>query len=317
VFARVLAVLAALAMIVGAFVYRYGSPFDGGGGGTDGSSGGDGDAAVVVCAQELGPDVCDAVDADGVEVVVEPASETAKRLIEARTAASAGVAGWLAPGPWAAMVNEGRKLGSKAVLFNSKGRNLAETPLVAVSRKGQVPPGCDAAAMSWRCIGDAGQQSAVRIGADPASSSSRLYLRAAALNGLFGNSTWATNDLDAPPEGTPDPNAWLGNLDRRFAEAAGFGARSLDSFVLQQGSATHFLTTGAAAKGAPPDRFDTRTPTPAATIAVTYTAAAQGGHQIDIDAAAKALGAAGWTVQPDARTKGLPSPGVLLALRET
>jgi hypothetical protein len=272
---------------------------------------------VVVCAAELGGGVCDAVDADGREVVVEPAADTAKRLIAARGFADAKVAGWLAPGPWPAMVDDARARASKAKLFASKGRGLASTPLVAVSRKGQVPAGCDPAATTWRCLGDAAQQSSVRIGADPASSSSRLFLRAAALNGLFGNASWATNDLDAPPEGTPDPRTWLGNLDRRFTDAAGFGARSLDSFVLQQGSATHFLTTGAEAADAPADRFDTRTPSPAATIAAVYTAAAQGGHQIDTDKVGKALAESGWSVKPDAKTEGLPSPGVLLALQET
>jgi hypothetical protein len=313
--ARVLAVIAAVAMIVGAFVYRYGSPFDGDG--SDGGGGGGSEAAAVYCAAELGAEVCDAVDAGDRKVVTEPAAATADRLIKARGFADADVAGWLAPGPWAAMVDSDRTRLQRAKLFASKGRGLADTPLVIVSRKGQVPTGCEPAATSWRCIGDAAQQPDVRIGADPSSSSTRLFIRAAALNGLFGNATWATNDLDAPPEGTPDPRTWLGSLDRRFTEAAGFGARSLDSFVLQQGSATHFLTTGAAAKGAPGDRFDTRTPSPAATIAATYTAAAKDGHQINADKAADALGAAGWTVRPDGRTQGLPSPGVLLALRET
>jgi hypothetical protein len=316
--ARVLAVLAALAMIVGAFVYRYGSPFDGGSGNGhgDGSNGTGSAEPAVVCAAELGQDVCDAIDAGGRRVVVEPAATTADRLIKARGFGDADVAGWLAPGPWAAMVNEGRRLGSKAVLFNSKGRNLADTPLVAVSRKGQVLPGCDPAAVTWRCIGDASQQPATRIGADPPSSSSRLFLRAAALDGLFGNATWATNDLDAPPEGTPDPNTWLGNLDQRLGQAPGFGAPTLGDFVVKPGSVTVFLTTGAAATGAPASSFDARTPTPAVKIAATYTAAAQGGHQIDTDRAAKALATAGWTVQSGAKNEGLPSPGVLLALRE-
>ena len=318
--ARLLAVVAAVAMIVGAFVYRYGSPFDGGGDGGAGSDGGGGESAVVVCAAELGAEVCDAVEAGGREVVVEPAAETADRLIAARGFADAGIAGWLAPGPWPAMVDDDRARASKARLFASKGRGLAEAPLVVVSRKGQNPPvpaGCDPAAITWRCLGDAAQQPALRIGADPTSSSSRLFLRAAALNGLFGASDWVSNDLDAPPEGVPDPLSWLGNLDRRFSEAAGFGARSLDSFVLQQGSASHFLTTGAEARRAPSDRFDTRTPTPAARIAATYTAAAQGGTQINGDEVATKLAEAGWTVKPDAKTEGLPSPGVLLALRET
>ena len=314
--ARVLAVLAAVAMIAGAFVYRYGSPFDGGDGGGGSGSNGDGEAAVVVCAEELGTDVCDAVDAGGREVVVEPAATTADRLIAARGFGDAHIAGWLAPGPWPAMVDDARARASKARLFASKGRGLADTPLVAVTRKGQTVAGCPAE-ITWRCVGDAAQQPAFRVGADPASSSSRLFLRAAALNGLFGNATWATNDLDSPPDGVPDPNAWLGSLDQHFTQAAGFGAPSLNDFVVKPGAANAFLTTGASAKGAPGASFDTRTPAPAARIAATYTAAAQGGHQIDADKATDALGKAGWEVKPGAKTEGLPSPGVLLALRET
>jgi hypothetical protein len=315
VITRILAVLAAIGMIVGAYVYRYGVPGGDGGSGDGGDAGTSGGGAVVVCAEELGA-VCDAVAGRGVTVQVESAPETAKRLISARSAAAAGVAGWLAPGPWPAMVDDARVRASKAKVFASKGRGLASTPLVAVARKGQLPSGCNATDVTWRCIGDAGQNPALRIGADPATSSSRLYLRAASLNGLFGNTTWATNDLETAPEDVPDPRTWLGALDQRFDQAAGFGARALESFVLQQGSAQVFLTTGASAKGAPAASFDVRTPSPAVTIAVTYTAAAKDGKQIDDAPVTKALGEAGWTVQQNAKNQGLPSPGVLLALQE-
>jgi hypothetical protein len=312
--ARALAVIAAVAMIVGAFVYRYGSPFDGGG--SDGGDGGDSPAAPVYCAAELGADVCEAVDAGDREVVTEPASATADRLIKARGFDDADVAGWLAPGPWAQMVDAQRRLASRPVLFASKGRGLADTPLVAVTRKGQPIPGCPAE-VDWRCIGDAAQNGSYRIGADANGTSSHLFLRAAALSGLFGNTNWATNDLDAPPEGVPDPTSWLAALDQRLAQAPGFGAPSVGDFVVKPGSVALFLTTGAGATSAPGGSFDVRTPAPAATIAATYNASDQGGHQIDADEAADALGAAGWTVRPDAKTQGLPSPGVLLALRET
>ena len=308
--ARLLAVLAALGMVFGAFVYRYGMPGDGGGGPGGSSGSGDGQATIY-CAAELGAEVCDRVDGDGADVVVEAAGATHDRLVAPRTAADARVAGWLAPGPWPAMVDDERARTSRARLFASKGRGLAVTPLVAVARTGQVVPGCDPAAMTWRCIGDAAQGGEVRIGADPPQTSSRLFLRAAALSGFFGSADWAINDLDEQPES----RSWLASLDQRFQQAAGFGAPTLDRFVLLPG-ADVFLTTGATARRVPPSGFDVREPDPAVTVAVTYTAAASGGREIDDEPVREALEAAGWTLQPNATNQGLPSPGVLLALRE-
>lgn len=311
---RLLAVLAAIGMIAGAFVYRYGVPGSGsdgdGGGGNEG--GRDVAAGKIVCASELGTAVCEAADAD----VIESTTETADRLIAVRSASDAEIAGWLAPGPWAAMVDDARRRASLPALFAKSGKGLASAPLVVVTRKGQPVSGCPAE-ITWRCVGDAAQQPAFRLGAEGAPAP-RLFIRAAALNGLLGRTDWATNDLDLPSaEGEPDPRSWIGAVDDRFGQAAGFGARSLDTFVLQQGSAAAFLTTGAAATGAPTASFDVRTPSPAVSIAVTYTEAARNGRDLETGPAADALGASGWKVQSNAATQGLPSPGVLLALRST
>ncbi len=304
--ARILAVLAALGMIVGAFFYRYGLPGgeDGGGG-----TGGSGEAAgAIFCALELGA-VCDAIDG----AKVEPAATTAATLIATRSAASAGIRGWVAPGPWAAMVDEGRKLGSKATLF-ARTQPLATTALVAVARKGQFPAGC--APPTWRCIGDAAQDPGFRLGGDPLTSPTGLFSRAAALGGFFGRSNFATNDLDEQPDARP----WLDNLNNRLAAAGGFGAGSLGSFVLQQGSARIYLTTAAAAKTANLDgnaQFDVIAPTAPAGITAGFTPTASSGGRIDDARVGQALRVAGWSaVGPGAKDDGLPSPGVLLALLE-
>ncbi len=305
--ARILAVLAALGMVVGAFVYRYGVPGgdDGGGG-----KGGSGEVAgAIYCALELGA-VCDAVDG----ATVEPAATTAATLIAARSAGSAGIRGWVAPGPWAAMVDDGRMLGSKAPLFAARTRPIATTSLVAVARKGQFPAGC--APATWRCIGDAAQDPGFRLGGDSLTSPTGLFSRAAALGGFFGRSDFATNDLDEQPDARP----WLDNLNNRLAAAGGFGAGSLDSFVLQQGSARIYLTTAAAAKTAKLDanaQFDVVAPTEPASITAGFTPTASDGGRIDDARVGQALRAAGWSaVGPGAKDDGLPSPGVLLALLE-
>ena len=306
---RLLAVLAAIGMIAGAFVYRYGVP----GGGSDGGigGGGDGDRGQLVCAAELGEAVCGALG-EGNDVVVEPAGETADRLIAARGAADAEIAGWLAPGPWPAMVDEERRLGSRPALFSTKPTALASAPIVAVLRKEQVPAGC-AAGVTWRCLGDAAQDPAFRIGGDPADTAGGLFLRAGALAAFFGDTGFATNDLDV----SADAQTWYANLNARLAAAPGFGARSLESFVLQRGSAAVYLTGGAGVRLGGNVDFSVATPTPAVTIAVTYTEAARDGRDVDLGPLRDPLRSAGWSVQPDASTQGLPSPGVLLALRSS
>lgn len=309
---RLLAVLAAIGMVAGAFVYRYGVP-----GGDDGGPADESDVAgQLICAAELGAAVCDAVG-DEENVLVEPVAETASRLIEARGPSDAGVAGWVVFDPWPAMVDAERARTSKAALFaEADAEGLASTPLVLVTRKGQGVPGC-AAELTWRCIGDAAQSPTFRLGADP-TTPTRLFIRAAALSGLLGRTDWATNDLELPSaEGQPDPRSWIAAVDERFEQAAGFGARSLENFVLQQGSANAFATTGVRATGAPTASFDVTAPTPAVTIAVTYAPAARNGRDLDVGPLRDPLRDAGWQVRPNAKTEGLPSPGVLLALRST
>jgi hypothetical protein len=307
---RLLAVLAAIGMIAGAFVYRYGVP--GGGSDGDGSRGGAVAGGKLVCAAELGEAVCDALG-DGDEVLVEPASATADRLIKVRNVAEADVAGWLAPGPWSAMVDEERGRTSKTALFAKTGAGLASAPLVAVIRKPSTLAACPAD-VTWRCLGDAAQPASFRIGADALDTSSGLFIRAAATSGFFGNTDWAINDLDEQPEA----RSWLDNLNQRLAQAPGFGAGSLESFRLQRGSAAVYLSGGAAANSQPGNvDFDVRIPTPAVTIAVSLTPAARGARDVDTGPLLDPLRAAGWKVRSGAKNEGLPSPGVLLALRSS
>lgn len=301
--ARLLALVAALGMVAGAFVYRYGLP------------GGDGDRtdvaatrAPIVCASELGDDVCNAL---GDAVTIEPAPVTAKRLLAARNQGDARISGWLAPGPWVDMVEGGRALAAKPSLFALRGERVAvsSTSLVAVTRNGQVIAGCDPT--GWKCLGDAAQDPTFRLAGDALSSATGVFLRAAALGGYFGRTGYATNDLDEDVGARP----WLDNLNSRLAAAPRFGAGSLRSFVLQQGSARAYLTTAAAARDLP--GFDVRAPAPVVKIVVAFTPTLNRGRPIDAATVRKALRAAGWTdAQPKAEDEGLPSPGVLLALSE-
>jgi hypothetical protein len=301
---RVLAIVAAIGMIGGAYVFRYGLPGDGQ---DDANGGGGADAGAVVCASELGP-VCDAVNG----ATVEPAATTADRLIAAASARAAGIAAWVVAATWPQMVDDARALGSRAPLFSDERVALASTPLVAVARRGQLPPAC--AAPTWRCLGDAAQDPAFRIGADGRTTTFGLFGRAAALGGFFGNSDYATNDLDEQPEA----RTWIDNVERRLDAAPGFGARSLDTFVLQQGSASVYLTSGAAAAGlAGNAQFEIAVPQEPVTVVAVVASPADGATGVDHDRLRDALETAGWSpARGNETTTGLPSPGVLLALSE-
>jgi hypothetical protein len=293
---RLLSLLAAAAMIAGAVVYRSSRDSTAS---TPPSA-----AAVVVCASELGV-VCDAIPG----ATVETAAVTADRLLKVRSAAESGVAAWLAPGPWAAMVDAGRAQGAPK-LFTGRPEALAYTALVAVVRKGQAPTTCAAGPASWKCIGDAAQSPGFRIGADPATSAVGLLVRAAALSGFIGNTQFGSNEIDDSAAG------WLANLDARLAAAPGFGARSLADFLLKPGSAGVFLTTGAAAGAVPPAGFDVVTPVPAAAVEAVLARTGSGQGNVPVPAVTSALLGAKWEPGRIPGDDGLPSPGVLLALRE-
>lgn len=291
---RLLAIVAALGMVFGAYVYRYGMP---GGDGKGADVGPSGDrAGAIVCASELGEDVCDAL---GDEVTIEPAATTAARLLGARTRADGGVAVWLTPGPWADMVEEGR---SGTSLFDDEAV-LATTPLVAVVKKGRTPAVC-APSMTWKCLADAVQDPANSVGAEPATSPTGLFTRAGILVGVFGNTAFGSNDF-------PDAQPTLDAFRARADDAAARGAKDLTRFLTVAPGVPLYLTTRAGAIAGP--SVDIVVPEPV--ISVHATVATAGDQQVDRKAVAKALVAAGWANGRDSAS-GLPSPGVLLALRE-
>ncbi len=189
---------------------------------------------------------------------------------------------------------------------------MASTTLVAVARSGQLPAAC--AELTWKCLGDAAQDPAFRVGADPASTPTGLFVRAAALGGFFDNPDFAINDLDEQPEA----RTWFANLDSRFDAAAGFGARSLADFTVKQGSASVFLTTeAAAARVAGNPAFVVVAPKPVVHIVVGYAPTKVGAGRIDTKRTTAARRSPRDGPRPiQRRTRGYPPPGVLLALSE-
>ena len=277
--ARVLAALVATALVVGAVVLRTGMDSDDDGGPL---GGGGGDERVVFCARELG-DVC-----DGDEV---PAATTAKNVIDAGDAPDT----WVTAGPWPAMVDEARVNLPPLFAGDRKPRVVAGAPLVAVVRK--RPPQCPEQ-VTWVCLGDA-LIADVRISAPPQDDSTRLFLRAAFVAGKIGNSDYASNDVEG------EVLDWIAAVERGLDANRQFAA-SVDDFRVIPGVDV-FLTTIADA-GGPVAGMSTVTPAPLVRIDVYATGERP-------DGLAERLTAEGW-LPPSSADDGLPSPGVLVALRE-
>lgn len=298
--ARLLAALLAAAMVVGAFAARraiFDSDGDGGGNGNAGDRGGNSSRGTrAACAEELG-DVC--IDAD----LAETAGTTADMLAGAEDAEEADVRTWLTVGPWPQMVDEARKAGGQPAIFTGRGRALASSELVAVVAR--QPAAC-ATELTWKCLGDA-IVAGTRVAAPARGSGTRLLVTAAFAGGYLGRSDYASNDL------TDDPAVadWLAAVDRGIEQARGFGATSVTDFLVKRGSADVFLTTLADARTS--GAFEPTISRPTPTVYATAVMGATG--PFDADDAVNRLQLFHW-VAPPARATGLPSPGVLLALRE-
>lgn len=298
---RLLAFVVAIAMVGGAFAFR--SSREDAGRAVDGGSTGE-VAGGIYCAAELGP-VCSAVPG----AIVEPATVTADRIVKARSASDAEVRAWVTAGPWADIVDAARA--GKPQLFAAS-RPLASTTLVSVTRKGAPPAGC-AAPVTWKCIGDAAQQPSFRLAGDPPSDVGHLFIRAAALGGFLATTDYAINDLDE----VAGAATWLDNVDGSLDRAPSFGAGSLGAFLATRGAtAQAFLTTDAAVKAAGnlPD-FEAAPPNPPAVVGAFVAVATGARAELDEARIREALTAAGWKAAAPPGDDGLPSPGVLVALR--
>lgn len=291
--ARILAFVGAVAMIVGAVAYKYPRGGAGGGGGEV--------ATTIVCASELGV-VCDSIP----DALVEPAGTTTDRLVAARGPTEADVVAWLAPGPWAAMVDDARKLANKGALFTDH-EALARTPVVAVAKKDRLPAAC-APTASWKCIADAvNQDQRFLVAADSFEAPPGLFVRAAILTGVFGDANYASNDLEQAQD-------LLANLDARVGQARARNATDLQRFLIQAPDVAAYLTTAASAGAAPPT-VTVVIPGPAASVDAVLARSGKLPRAFDRSETERSLRSAGWA-GPGTADDGLPSPGVLLALRD-
>lgn len=212
--ARLLALLAAVAMVAGALVVR-------------GRLDKDEEAAAttlrLVCATELEP-VCDAVaEKDGrVRVDVEAAADTAERLTDLGPGQAADFDGWLVTAPWPAIVDEARQRQAQAAVLHA-GRVLARSPVVLAvrsDRKAALDTACGGM-VGWRCLGekagakwsDVGGEDgwgSVKPGHAPVSGAAGLTVVGAATRAWFGGrADLSSADLDEAAF-----RSWLTRLER-------------------------------------------------------------------------------------------------------
>jgi hypothetical protein len=297
---RLLALIAAVAMIVAALLLRERLDEDGG---TDGSGGG---PLRLVCAIELA-DACSDLDA---EVVEEAAPITAERL-GASSGADPGLDAWLVPDPWPAIVDDERGRAGRRALFPRNLPPLARSRLVLLAD-------ADLEGITWEEIGEQVGDGELRLGwRSPAESSVGLLTVGAAAAGWFGGPDFARNDFDEPGF-----DGWLQGL----TDEARVSPSPVSSALVNPAEFRSAVSWDADAEreldGADPDRVGGRSvlyPDPVATIDVVLAPTSGAGESRVAEPIEEALLDAGWQAPDDddlPPSNGLPRPGVLVALQE-
>jgi Bacterial extracellular solute-binding protein len=328
--ARVLALIAAVAMVVGSVVLR--SRLDEGGDGGGADAGGD---LRLVCATELAQ-VCEALR-ERATVSVEPAGVTADRLAKAPDG-SIGLDGWLVPSQWPEIVRAARQRSGLAPSLDT-GPVLARSPLVLavwLDRLNVLRQRCPGARVTWRCWGDVSGQPAAQVKPGHADVNEAVGVATvgAATAGFFGRADLIRVDIEVNDE----YRSWLARLERAvptFQPSTGTAVRDM---LLKGPAAFDAVGTIEAEAGplvssaARPDKPTVIYPSPVTTVDVVL-ATVPGGRSRSLsravsgDAGLDALAMSGWRVprrslapgvmaQPELpATSGLPDPGILDFLR--
>ncbi len=306
--------------------------------------------AVVVCSPELKP-VCDQVGRDHpeIEVTVEDALATVERLsAPSFSRETTPLDAWLAPQPFARMVDENRSFAGLDPIFEPTGRVLARSPLTITiwnDRLAALVTTCGGE-VSWRCIGEHAGQAWSEIGGQqswgklkpgfpsPTTAATGLLVITQASADELGRTDFARNDLT-----DPGYLAWLDQLKRAVPTFAPSTGSALTQ-MLFSGRASFDLAGSTEAQSAPAvatsrdkNELTVIYPAPAVTadvVLVPLRGAGAGEHAREVfgsDETGSALAANGWRVdgQPAADgvgsgplpdTDGLPAPGVVQALHD-
>jgi hypothetical protein len=292
---RIVAVVVAIGLIVGAVFVRRALDDDGNGSSDPTTD----DPVALVCAIEL-ERACNALDEDDVEVTIEDAADTAAALV----GGTAEVDVWAVPAPWPAMVDDARVRAGLAALFSTDDAPVARSPLAIVGPDELVDCG-------WRCLGDRAASGLDLGGPAPSSGLGALQVGAFA-TGWFGTDDFATNDFDAAF------TTWLDGVVSATVVTDQPVTRLLQSQAFFDVALSFEADAQAQLDGASADRSEGLAllyPAPVAYLDVLVV----GVGDAEAGDVPEALGAAlldvGWQ-PPSPDGNGLPRPGVLLALQE-
>ena len=342
---RLLALVVAVAMVVGAVVARNavfgeGSP-QSGDAATDGAAGGEvPDVIRLVCAEEL-ETACEGLVDDGGEPAVEVRTEPVEDTLTALTEPDPAVDVWVTFDPWPEMAAMRTDAAGGGAGLSEPTQPLATSQPALVVRDDRITvleETCEGD-LGWRCVGElAGETWAdlggatdwgrVRIGLahDPETSASGLLTLAQATAGYFGSTGFSAQDL------RDDPGffAWFSGLAQAMPPSAASGP--LRQMVTQPGT---FDIVGALDVQAESElsrerargltALDVAPPLPARVVAVGVGDSGPSSAEAVAERVVPLLVDAGWdetpagaaepgdtgTTEPD----GLPSAGALEALR--
>lgn len=335
--ARILAVVAAVAMVVGAVVLR---------GRLDDRRERAGTTLRLACSPDLEA-VCAALEAQkasGVAATVQPDAETADLLTDLAPGAPAPFAGWLTTTPWPAIVDEARERAAKASVL-TPGPVLARSPVVLAVRadRGTVLAGHCGAEPGWRCLGEAAGRpwaeltgdergwGLVRPGLPSVTTAAGLTVRGSAVVSYF-DGTVAPPDLSSDELLDPGFGAWLGRLESggRSGALSPFDTLLVRPAFDAVGALEAEAGPGAATAVRVKPALFYPSPVVTADVVLATAAGREGALLARLragDGVRRALADAGWRVEgrapaPGVRgdlelpdTANLPEPGVLEALR--
>lgn len=334
---RVLALVASVALVVGALVATDQIEIGGFG---DGGGRGPVEDLAVTCATELRA-ACEALREDGVDVTVEPAGRTAEALAGP---ASERPSLWLVPAPWpdVAALQQGPGAGEAPDVSAP----LARSPLILAVRedRGQVLDSACGGQLDWNCLGSVAGEPWSEVGGsfsgtvrpghlDPTQSATGLLVLGQAATSFARRVDLGLADLDRDDfldwfaqleEAVPDFDPPTGS---QLEEMVLRGTASFDVVGTTEAEAARLL----ARAGSRPDLPVVRYADPVASADVVL-AAYPGSAGVDRaleqigDRVREALGGSGWRVDgqppsvgvanpaPLPDTSGLPSAGFLVAL---
>ena len=345
---RLLALMAALALIAGAAGVRALLDASGDDGGSGGGGSGGGDAAgVVVCVPEVA-EVCRSL-ADGrdLEVRVEDDEATIDGL--RRPDGDVGFTAWVAPAPTVAMAVEDRARAGLAPVLGEPSAPLARSPLVLVGwrdRLAALEAACGGE-LTWRCLGEQADRPWADVGGEPTwgpvkpghpapgDTATGLLVLGQATASWFGTTDYASNDFADPAF-----LGWFDRLESTVADLAPPTGGAPLARMLSLGPSAYDVVGTTEAEAGPAvatsrdrDRLRVLYPSPTTTVDVVVVGVDGADGEAGVrelfgsDDAAAAFALAGWRVpdQPSAEgvgtdplpdAAGTPAPGVLTAVRQ-